>query len=193
MIQPDYRLRVIGYECIRPYDPNLINPASIDLRLGNIIRQPRWVWRNPVTRPLAWALSPKDPRSNPDQFWAKAVEFENFTLWPGQFVLCHSLEEVSIPLNHVGILYSKSSTGRVGLEHLHAGYADPGFCGQLTFEFSNMAPWPVRLTAGQPLMQIVFEQLNGRPDKSYAVTGRYQGQAGPTAARQEKFFTGNGS
>ena len=186
MIQPDYRLRVIGHESIRPYDPALINPASIDLRLGNIIRQPHWYWRNPVTRPLAWLGSSKDQKATPDQFLGKPFEFETFTLWPGQFVLCHSLEEVSIPLDHVGILYSKSSTGRLGLEHLHAGYADPGFCGQLTFEFSNMAPWPVRLTAGQPLMQLVFEQLNGRPDKGYAITGRYQGQQGPTAARREK-------
>ena len=39
-------------------------------------------------------------------------------------------------------LYSKSSTGRIGLEHLHAGWIDPGFCGQLTLEFKNVAPWP---------------------------------------------------
>lgn len=186
MIEPDYRLRVIASDLIQPYTCELVNPASVDLRLGNVIRRPRWVWRNPVTRPLAWLLSSKDPKAKPDQFWGQAVTFERFTLWPGQFVLCHSLETVGIPLTHVGILYSKSSTGRVGLEHLHAGYADPGFVGQLTFEFSNMAPWPVTLTAGQPLMQLVYELLNGRPDRAYAETGRYQGQTGPTAARQER-------
>jgi dCTP deaminase len=184
MIQPDYRLKPIGYENISPYDEVLVNPASIDLRLGNTLRLPHWYWRNPVTRPFAWALSSQDPKEDPDQFWGDFVTFKTFTLWPGQFVLCHSLEEITIPLDHVGILYSKSSTGRLGLEHLHAGYADPGFFGQLTFEFSNMAPWPVRLTAGQPLMQLVFEQLNGRPDEPYGLTGRYQGQQGPTAARR---------
>jgi len=186
MIQPDHKLISIGQDGIKPFDPKLINPASIDLRLGNTLRLPKWYWRNPVTRPLAWALSSQDPKEHPEQFWGAFIEFKTFTLWPGQFVLCHSLEEITIPLDHVGILYSKSSTGRLGLEHLHAGYADPGFFGQLTFEFSNMAPWPVKLTAGQPLMQLVYEQLNGRPDKSYAVTGRYQGQLGPTAARLGK-------
>lgn len=186
MIQPDYRLRELANGRIEPFCPELVNPASIDLRLGNVIRQPRWIWRNPLTRPLAWLLSSRNPKVNPEQFWGRPFTFEAFTLWPGQFVLCHSLETVEIPLDQVGILYSKSSTGRVGLEHLHAGYADPGFRGQLTFEFSNMAPWPVVLTAGQPLMQLVYEQLNGRPDRSYAETGRYQGQQGPTAARQER-------
>jgi deoxycytidine triphosphate deaminase len=32
-------------------------------------------------------------------------------------------------------------------------------------------------------MQLVYEQLNGRPDRAYGDTGRYQGQMGPTAAR----------
>ena len=186
MIQPDYRLAVIGSASIRPFDKAMVNPASIDLRLGSTIRLPRWYWRNPLTRPFAWAFSSKDPKRNPDEFWGKSTEFKTFTLWPGQFVLCHSLEVTEIPLDHVAILLSKSSTGRIGLEHLHAGYGDPGFHGQWTFELINMAPWPVRLVAGQPLMQLVYMQMNGRPDQGYAQTGRYQGQHGPTAARSEK-------
>lgn len=185
MIQPDYRLTVIAYEHVVPFDKAMVNPASIDLRLGGIIRKPKWYWKNPLTRAIAWRFCSQNPKEKPNEFWGNDIEFTEFVLWPGQFVLCHSLEVISIPVDHVGILYSKSSTGRLGLEHLHAGYADPGFCGQLTFEFSNMAPWPIKLTAGQPLMQLVYEQLNGRPDRAYGFTGRYQGQMGPTAARVE--------
>jgi deoxycytidine triphosphate deaminase len=94
------------------------------------------------------------------------------------------LEFVNIPDDMAAILYSKSSTGRRGVEHLHAGYGDPGWNNsQWTWEIHNVAPWPIKLEAGKPLMQQVMIRMTEAPLRNYAVTGRYNGQVGPTPER----------
>lgn len=84
MIQPDYRLTVIAYEHVVPFDKAMVNPASIDLRLGGIIRKPKWYWKNPLTRAIAWRFCSQNPKENPEQFWGNDIEFTEFVLWPGQ-------------------------------------------------------------------------------------------------------------
>lgn len=192
MILPDSDLRAWAEAGgVDPYEPDNVNPASIDLRLGNMLSKPRWFWRYPVVRSIAWMfLGKPDPKSKPGFYWDRPVEFERYTLWPGEFVLCHSLEVTQIPPDMAAILVSKSSTGRIGLEHLHAGFGDPGFGygnpSDWTWELVNLAPWPIELVAGQRLTQLVLMRMVSRPDKVYGQVGRYQGQRGPTAARLDK-------
>jgi deoxycytidine triphosphate deaminase len=188
MILPDYQIIELALNNgVEPFDAECINPASLDLRLGDLISTPRWYWHNPITRLIArYYLKNPDPRKRPDLYWNPPKKFNKYTLWPGQFVLCHSLETTRIPDNMGAILLSKSSTGRIGLEHLHAGYGDPGFNAQWTWEFCNLAPWPIELIAGQRLTQLVFMELKATPLRGYDQTGRYQGQQGPTPARKEK-------
>jgi deoxycytidine triphosphate deaminase len=173
---------------ITPYTTENINPASIDLRLGNRLSRPRWYWRYPIIRFFAWhLLGHPDPRRDNYLYWSEAQSFERFTLWPGEFVLCHSLEATQIPPNMAAMLLSKSSTGRIGLEHLHAGFGDPGFGygnpSEWTWELVNLAPWPIELIAGQRLTQLVLMEMSTVPKRDYSKTGRYNGQTGPTAAR----------
>ncbi len=82
-----------------------------------------------------------------------------------------------------GMLALKSSMGRQGLEHLHAGYVDPGFVGTLTLEMEVRAPWPILLARGQRIMQLILERMEDIPDAPYYLTGRYCGQSEPTIAR----------
>jgi deoxycytidine triphosphate deaminase len=151
---------------VSPYEPANVNPASIDLRLGDLIRQ-----ATPVG-------------------WTEPVPFENYLLSPGQFVLCHSLEYVQIPTSAAAILVLKSSMGRQGLNHLHSGWGDPGFGlgkgAQWTFELQNVAPWPIMLKAGQRIIQIVMMDLVAPPEVDYRQTGNYVYQTGPTIARSEQ-------
>jgi dCTP deaminase len=69
----------------------------------------------------------------------------------------------------------KSSRAREGLEHLMAGYCDPGWHGSvLTLELHNSRQlWPVGLWPGMKIGQIVFHLMAERPVCSYAQTGRY--------------------
>jgi deoxycytidine triphosphate deaminase len=161
---------------VTPFDKSCVNPASLDLRLGNRIRLTRrkWLMHNDA----------KVNRHTPaSELWQDEFEFEKYRLSPGEFVLCHSLEFTRIPDTSIATLYSKSSTGRIGLEHLHAGYGDCGFVGEWTWEFFNAAPWPIELIAGERVMQLVFMDMCAKPSRTYQETGRYQNQTGPTAAR----------
>ena len=184
MIWNDERLTIgcLEQELVTPFDPACINPASIDLRLGTSYRQPDMLWQLTGTRvlvgdPAHLALLPT---------WAEEKHMPDcgILLAPGEFILCCSLETVRLPVEVCGILYSKSSTGRKGLEHMHAGYVDPGFCGQLTFEFHNVAPWPIKLVPGQRVMQMCIDHMVAPAESDYSVTGRYQNQVGATPARE---------
>jgi len=105
------------------------------------------------------------------------------------------MEITHIPDDMIAILFSKSSTGRRGIEHLHAGYGDPGFGDNArggtdwTWELVNIAPWPNLLEAGKPLMQLVLAQLHSCPERMYKETGRYNEQSGPTANKEGEIFT----
>jgi deoxycytidine triphosphate deaminase len=103
---------------------------------------------------------------------------------------------VNIPDDTAVLLFSKSSTGRIGLEHLHAGFGDPGWGSTInslgtlgsrwTWELHNVAPWPIVLKAGKPLMQQVAIRMTDSPLRNYAETGRYNGQTGPTPELPKK-------
>lgn len=148
---------------VTPFDAALVNPASIDLRLGGDFR--RWIgdgWGQQVSAPNGGTIE----------------------MDPGEFLLCCSLETVCVPAEACAALFSKSSTGRRGIEHLHAGWIDPGFNGQLTWELKNVTPSTAKLIVGAPLMQMVLYGLTATPLRTYAQTGRYQHQTGATPARE---------
>lgn len=173
---------------VTPYAEDMINPASLDLRLGNSIREPHPIWSRLSVIDLQQKITDGSIEQLP--LWGDPFEFADYWLMPHgkgcNFILCHSLEFVDIPDDMAAILYSKSSTGRRGVEHLHAGYGDPGWHdSQWTWEIHNVAPWPIKLTAGKPLMQQVMIRMTEAPLRTYAETGRYNRQIGPTPERPQ--------
>lgn len=139
---------------IAPYRVAQINPASIDLRLGNEFLDLRTGGRYQVT---------------------------TFTLNPGDAILACTLEYVSIPVWCSATVFLKSSAARLGLDHALAGWIDPGFHGQLTLELH--AHRSIILEAGKCYMQMVMQKNSAIPHYDYQVTGRYNGQTGPTKAK----------
>lgn len=140
MIWPDYLLR---HACetsglVTEYDEALINPASIDLRLGN-----EFVDLHTGQRYVA----------------------DEITLRPGDAILATTLEYVRIPVDAAACIYLKSSSARKGLDHALAGWIDPGFCGQVTLELH--AHREVTFQAGQRVVQMVVMEMMGSPDKPY--------------------------
>src|SRR5919205_2690405 len=116
---------------IEPYDKEMIQPSSIDVRLDRFFR----VFKNhryPHIDPAA---------QQPDL--TRLVEpdgEEPFILHPGEFVLGSSYEAVTLPDDIAARLEGKSSLGRLGLlTHSTAGFVDPGFSGHVTLELSNVA------------------------------------------------------
>ena len=169
-----------GRLVIDPFDDALLQPSSVDLRVSDAFR----VFRN-NRQPF---IDPSLPEADLTEV-VTIAEGEPFILHPGEFVLGSTLERVGIPDDLVARLEGKSSLGRLGLLiHSTAGYIDPGFEGQITLEFSNVASLPIAIHAGMRIGQISFLQMTTPVDTPYQ--GKYQGQSGPTSSRSHRDFPG---
>ena len=167
-----------GRIVIDPYDPDLIQPSSVDVRVDNRFR----VFQN--------SRYPYIDVRQPMEDLTELVEVEGdepFILHPGEFVLGQTLERVTLPNDLVARLEGKSSLGRLGLLiHSTAGFVDSGFSGNLTLELSNVANLPITIYHGMPIGQLSFMRMDAPVDRPYGSeeTGsKYQGQAEPTPSR----------
>ena len=161
-----------------PYDPELVQPSSVDVRVDRSFR----VFHN-ARYPFIDVRRPME-----DLTELVTVEPEEpFILHPGEFVLGQTLERVSLPDDLVARLEGKSSLGRLGLLiHSTAGFVDAGFEGNLTLELSNVANLPITIYHGMPIGQISFMRMDGPVENPYGsreTPSKYQGQAEPTPSR----------
>jgi dCTP deaminase len=161
-----------------PYDPDLIQPSSVDVRVDRRFR----VFHN-QRHPFIDVRQPMDDLTE----LVEVPESEPFILHPGEFVLGQTLERVRLPDDLVARLEGKSSLGRLGLLiHSTAGFVDSGWEGNLTLELSNVANLPITIYYGMPIGQISFMRMDSpveRPYGSDEAGSKYQGQAEPTASR----------
>lgn len=85
---------------------------------------------------------------------------ESFILHPGQFVLGATIEKVCLSNDIAARIDGRSRLGRLGLViHSTAGHIDPGFCGRITLEMTNIGKLPIILHKGIRVCQLVFEKL----------------------------------
>jgi dCTP deaminase len=145
---------------ITPFDEYLLNPASLDVRLGTNIMIETKDSDELQLEELTPALITKD---NP------------FSLHPNEFILAQTLEIFDIPDDICGQFALKSSLARAGFEHSLAGWVDPGFNSSvLTLELKNARQHrSVPLWPGMRIGQIIFMRMSSRPDVSYRDCGRY--------------------
>lgn len=146
---------------VERYTPELINPASLDVRLGDRILIESVVSPELVPYPLL----------NHDQ--------DNPYLWqPGQFILAHTLEVLHMPDDLVAEFRLKSSRAREGVDQALAIWIDPGYHGSsLTLELrNNRQLHPIPIWYGMRIGQLVWHRLSARPTASYRETGRYNGK-----------------
>jgi len=163
---------------IEPFDPDDIQPSSVDLHLAakfQVFRNSRYPY-----------IDPTREQSGLMEMVTASVE-EPFVLHPGEFVLGATVELIGLPDDIVARLEGKSSLGRLGLLiHSTAGYVDPGWEGTLTLELSNVANLPIVLTPGMPIGQVSFSVMSTPVDRPYGSAGlgsHYQGQIDPTPSR----------
>ena len=152
---------------IEPYSPNLVQPASVDLRLSKefiIIKH--------------WNTEVLDFDSEPNY---QRITAERFLVPSHSFVLAGTIESISLPHDLTAFVEGRSSIGRMGLFIQNAGWVDPGFKGQLTLELYNANNLPIWLCAGRRICQIVFCKTSEKSQKPYK--GKYQGQKGVIGTR----------
>ena len=174
------RLVEEGRVKISPWDPGMVQPASIDLRLGDSFR----VFHNHRVTAI-------DLREPPRNLTEEIVvpEGEPFAIHPGEFVLGATLERVELPDDVVARIEGKSSLGRLGLiVHATAGFVDPGFAGTLTLEITNLTRIPIILWPGKPIAQLSFMALDRPAERPYGhpeLGSHYHGQVAATESRYE--------
>ena len=168
---------------IEPYDPDLVQPSSVDVRLDRLFR----VFENHRYPHIDPAVDQSD--------LTRVVEApgdEPFILHPGEFVLGSTLEVVTLPDDLAARVEGKSSLGRLGLlTHATAGFVDPGFSGHVTLELANVATLPIKLYPGMKIGQLCFFRLSSPSEHPYGSEkygSRYQGQRGPTPSRSYANF-----
>lgn len=115
-----------GRIVIDPFDPALVQPSSVDMRLDyRFVTFARDTWGCIDLKQDLTSLTKT----------VEASDDKPFILHPGGFVLGSTVERVSIPDDLVSRVEGKSSLGRLGLMvHVTAGFLDPGFEGQVTLE-----------------------------------------------------------
>jgi dCTP deaminase len=169
-----------GRIVIDPWDEANVQPASVDVRLGNSFR----VFHNHK----ATTIDLKDPPRDLTEEVSRADD-EPFVIHPGEFCLATTLEWVELADDIVSRVEGKSSLGRLGLiVHATAGFVDPGWKGALTLELNNLTRIPIQLWPGMFIAQLSFMQLDRpalRPYGSPELGSHYQGQAGATESRYE--------
>lgn len=185
MILSDGTIRELlaaGTIILDPIEPDQVQPASVDLRLGDTFL----VFRNHVTEVI-------DPYNKPADLMEEVTvpEGQPFVLHPGEFVLASTLEEIGLPDDIVARVEGKSSLGRLGLLiHATAGFVDPGWQrGQITLELSNVATLPIRLWPGMRIGQMSFHRLDAPAERPYGhpeLNSKYVGQQGPTSSHYSR-------
>ncbi len=160
MILSDISLKQLLPSLIHEPDESLVNPASIDIRIGKQLLSERpgntWV--------------PYDLKSKP------------YTLSPGELVLIETYEHVTVPNGYIVQLFLKSSMARKGFNHALAFFVDSGWSGILTMEVTNDLRYgSLDLYYGMRFAQMVIQQLDRPAEQAYQ--GKYQHATGVEASK----------
>lgn len=160
---PDHEIELLCKEqaMIAPYNPEQLNPASYDVRLGKELMIESVVSSDLVRTPIEGFTA--------DNPWL---------LRPGQFCLGCTEEILNIPDTICGRFALKSSRGREGYSHALSAFIDPGFYGsRLTLELHNLRQvWSIPLYPGMLIGQIEFNRMTSNPLVSYRRKGHYNSQ-----------------
>ena len=156
-----------------------INPNTLDLTLARFIQ-----WPKETQEPLVFGRPYET-----EKFWElkEVSPDEGILLTPGDLFLGCSREYFRMPSNLCGQVYTKSSLGRVFINHMMAGVIDAGFEGTITLELRNEGKHNVVIPYGARVVQIQFSYLSELPEHDYSQrTSRYMGQIRPEPSRPER-------
>lgn len=170
MVYGDTVIKVmIDTEQIKNTYEGALNPASINIRLGNTFLVPK-----------------------PNQIvtLGEEVQYDKFTISDsekmiinaGEFMLATTKEWIDVPISAVAFVQGRSSIGRACLSIQNAGFVDPGFKGHITLELKNDGPFPIELIPGYPVGQLIYMECY---DASAAYNGKYVGQIEATGSRMQ--------
>ena len=152
---------------IEPLEADQIQPASVDIRLGNTFS--------------VVEDTPSGIITMHNRITYKTITADSYLILPGQFVLATTMEYFELPDDLTAFVEGRSSLGRMGLFIQNAGWVDPGFRGEITLELYNANRCAIELQAGRRVGQLVFAKMDAAAQNPYR--GKYQGQKGATGSK----------
>ncbi len=152
---------------ISPFEETQIQPASVDIRLGDTFS---------IVEDSSTGIITLE-----NEIMYKTIRSDTYILLPNQFVLATTMEYFDLPNNLTAFVEGRSSLGRMGLFIQNAGWVDPGFKGEITLELYNANRCAIELKVGRRVGQLVFAEMDEVALNPY--NGKYQGQKGATGSR----------
>lgn len=153
MLITDKKIRelVKDTKLISPFSEDLLQSESYDITIGN----KAVLFRKEEVRCLDIAN-----QSDIDSIYQEIDISENgYVISPGEYILLQINEKISLPDNISAHIRPKTRFTRLGLivsgQHCNSSYA-----GTLRIGLFNATAYPIRIRAGYPIAQLVFEELN---------------------------------
>ena len=148
-------------------DPEALQPASIDLHLGDewLIPKPNLFFEGGEALDTARKIQYQEVKS------------PSITVPANGFILARTQEVIQLSDELAAFIEGRSSFGRAGIFCQNAGYVDGGFKGSLTLEILNANSYPAILYVGTKFGQLVVMETEGDAEGGYK--GQYQGQINP--------------
>lgn len=163
-----------GNIIISPFEPNHMNPNSVDLTLAPTFK--------------VYDPGILDPRkANPTSEFV--IPEEGYVLNSGDVYLYACNERIGVRNNIRAKVEGKSSLGRLGLfVHVTAGFIDTGFEGSLVLEL--VATRSVIVYPNMKICQVEFARVEGEIMETYdrKAGSKYMNQTGVTASRMHLNF-----
>lgn len=154
-------------------DLNQIGSTSLDIRLGTSFQ----VYYPNRSGVIDFTSKTTLQAAENNSFLIDLDLLDHFVLAPGNFILGHTMEYLSLPPTIAAEIEGRSSYARLGIEiHMAASFVDPGFHGVLTLEIFNAGPNPIKLFPGLRIGQLRFFECT-IPSKHYGTNphAKYKG------------------
>jgi deoxycytidine triphosphate deaminase len=126
-----------------------IEAASYDLTAGKA------VWREPTLRGEKGSVETLIYKPN-----QPLTEQPTVCVQPGQMIFVITHEDVCMPTDLCGTVYSRNALAKAGILALNAGHIDPGYEGPIVIRLINLRAIPWTLTLGRSIFTIVFQTLD---------------------------------
>ncbi len=125
-----------------------VQPSSYDLSAGIIVRRTgaKLPWQDKVKK---YFYDPSKSLSEQDEV----------TIEPGQMMFVITQENVIMPKDLCGTVYSKNNLSRDGILALTTGHVDPGYKGAIVIRLINLKATDYTLALGKTIYTITFEEL----------------------------------
>lgn len=162
-----------------------INPNSIDLTISRCIKRP--IKRDNDIWTFGFS-DHKEANSYAADCWVDNIAVSDILLYPGDVILGCTQEYIKMPTDICGQLFTKSTLGRMFINHMMAGVVDAGFEGKLTLELKNEGPHAIRIPVGARVVQLVLMRMNDRAAAPYNARpkSRYNGAVNVECAKMEQ-------